>query len=386
MTRLWIVAKWEFASTVNRVGFIATIASLPLFHLAIGLLLAFSLSDTPKIASRAKEVVVVDGHGVLAGGRPDGAVVADEAEALHRLEDGRATAVFVLADDYLQTGRLRQYAKSTSGLFRHAELVSSRERARAIIREGLLSPKLPAPVAARAIDPATSIEAFVVDSQGRMRPDSDSPLAIVSGAFGVCLLLSISIFMSSGLLQQAMVAERQNRVLEVLLVSVRPLPLLAGKVLGLSAAGLLQVGAYGAFIVTAAPIALGTFDLPMSTLLASMACFLAGYVLYACLMAGTGALGRSTQESTQIASVWMLCGALPIFFVASISSDGGSTLARALSWFPLTAPVALMLRIGVSAVSPLEMAGALGLTLVTAAAALLGSAALVRRVTIAGAR
>jgi ABC-2 type transport system permease protein len=148
----------------------------------------------------------------------------------------------------------------------------------------------------------------------------------------------------------------------------------------------MQIGTYLAFLLAAGPEALGIAEVPMATLWWSAACFLAGYVLYGCLMAANGALGRSTQESAQIATVWMVAGALPLFFLGSITADGTSAIARILTWIPLTAPVALLLRIATESVSTIELAGALVLTLVTAAAALAVSAALLRRLTIAGAR
>jgi ABC-type Na+ efflux pump permease subunit len=103
-------------------------------------------------------------------------------------------------------------------------------------------------------------------------------------------------------------------------------------------------------------------------------------------MAATGALGRGTQESAQIATVWVIVGAVPLFLIGSIRADGSSMLARVLSWIPLTSPVTLLLRLGVDAVSPLELSGALLLTLAAAAGALVVSSTLLRRVTIAGAR
>ena len=182
-------------------------------------------------------------------------------------------------------------------------------------------------------------------------PDPVTPLGALSGVFGLCLLLSLAIFMSSGLLQQAMTVERQNRVLEVILALVRPSTLLVGKVLGLSAAGILQVGVY--LMLVSWP---GAGDarhgaLPAATIGAAFACFVAGYMFYACLMAATGALGRDTQESAQIATTWILIGASPLFLLGSISAHPSSTIARVLSWIPLTSPMALLLRIGADGVS-----------------------------------
>lgn len=103
-------------------------------------------------------------------------------------------------------------------------------------------------------------------------------------------------------------------------------------------------------------------------------------------MAATGALGRGTQESAQIGAAWVVVGALPLFLVGSISADGASTLARVLTWIPLTSPVTLLLRVGAGAVSSFELTAALLVTLASAAGALVVSSMLLRRVTIAGAR
>lgn len=62
-------------------------------------------------------------------------------------------------------------------------------------------------------------------------------------------LLTISIFMSSGYLLQGIAEEKQNRVIEILLSSVTPTQLLTGKMMGLGAAGLLQVVFYVVLLV-----------------------------------------------------------------------------------------------------------------------------------------
>ena len=372
MRRLWIVAGWEFTTTVFRVSFVATALMLPLLHIGLALLLGHSLKVVTADAREKKPIAILEG--------------TEEPRGMVMLRENRVDAVFVLEPDYVETGRLRAYTRLQTGLFQFADGQERRERAETLLRQRLLSPHLPGPLTARVVAPIENLEAFTVDRDGGIRRRDETPLALLTGAFGLTLLLSLSIFMSSGVLQQAMVAERQNRVLEVLLVCIKPLPLLAGKVIGLAGAGLIQIGIYLAFLVAGAPMALTLVDVPPATVGAAAACFGVGYVLYACLMAGTGALGRGTQESAQIATVWMVVGALPLFFIAPMTSDGTSVLARALTWFPPTAPSALLLRIGTGSVSFMELSGALALTLAAAAGALAISARLLRRVTIAGAR
>lgn len=383
MKRVWIVARWEFIAAVTRTSFIVMALGLPLVHVGLAGLMGLSMQRAIREPAAVKPILVVDSRGVLRDGLAGGdTIVRDEAGALHELRAGRAEAVFTMADDYLESGRLRAYAARRPGLLGFSDAMNRRERAAAVIRRSLVPPSMSEAAAARLLSPVTEVARFHLGPDGAAVPAPASPLAVLGGIFGVCFLLSLSIFMASGLLQQAMVTERQNRMLEVLLVSVSPLTLLTGKVAGLAAAGLVQIGVYLALTLTVAPAALGLFDISVSVILWSAACFAVGYVLFACLMAATGAIGRDTQESGQIATVWMLGGAAPMFFITFISEDPGSVLARALSWFPLTSANALLLRLGSGGVPAIELVGALSVALASAAAALVLSAALLRRVAV----
>ena len=384
MNRIWIVARWEFLATVARAGFIVTVLTLPMVHLGLAWLLGTSIRTVTE-AGGHKPVAVVDRDGLLRDAPPGRDVImGDEAEAMRELAEGRLDAVFVLGDRYLETGSMQAFTMRPPGLFGFADAVARRERAASVVRHGLLGPVVPAAVASRVVDPVPKVVSFHIDREGRFVQDPASPFSALSGVFGLCLLLSLSIFMSSGLLQQAMTVERQNRVLEVVLALIPPSTLITGKVLGLSAAGLLQVGVYLMLVIGPAPAILGMAALPAATTASAFACFAAGFVFYACLMAATGALGRDTQESAQIATTWILIGASPMFLVGSISAHPSSTVAHVLSWIPLTSPVALLLRIGADGVSTLELVGALLTTIVCAGGALAVSAALLPRVSIAG--
>ena len=73
----------------------------------------------------------------------------------------------------------------------------------------------------------------------------------------------MSIFFSAGFLQQGTVEDRQNRVMEILLSSVTAEQLLVGKLLGLGAAGLLQVGLYVVLVIIPGTTVLSFFDVPL---------------------------------------------------------------------------------------------------------------------------
>ena len=119
----------------------------------------------------------------------------------------------------------------------------------------------------------------------------------------------------------------QNRMLEVVLSIITPAALLTGKVAGLSAAGLLQLGVYLSVALVAGPMLGGGAGISGATLIWSGVVFVAGYMLFAVLLAGSGALARDPQESTQVASLWLLLAAMPFFLITHIGAHPASMVA-----------------------------------------------------------
>jgi ABC-type Na+ efflux pump permease subunit len=128
-------------------------------------------------------------------------------------------------------------------------------------------------------------------------------------------------------------------------VSARTDELLVGKLIGLAGAGLMQVGIYVLLLVVPGIMVLAIIQVPMMKLALALVYFVLGYTLFASLMTGTGMLGRSAQESAQLSAIWTRTSASPIFFLAAISAAPNGALARVLSFFPLTAPVTMMIRL-----------------------------------------
>ncbi len=82
----------------------------------------------------------------------------------------------------------------------------------------------------------------------------------------------------------------------------------------------------------------------------SMTYFLLGYLLFGTLMATAGALGTSMQEGQQISGIFSLGVAAPFMAISFIFANPNSALAVALSYIPLTSPVTMMLRLGLTPV------------------------------------
>lgn len=213
-------------------------------------------------------------------------------------------------------------------------------------------------VATRAIGtPGPPIEVITLPRTGTSRG-----IAYVAALLLYLAILTYGVFISSGI-----VTEKATRVVEVILSAVRPIELLAGKVVGL---GLLSLSQFGLLAVVALGTAeIGGVDLPTGAPLAialAVLFSLLGYLLYACAFAVAGSL-VSRQEDLQSASAPLTIVLVAGFVLTqfTLSSPNG-TLAKTLSLIPPTAPLAMPSRVALSDVPAWQIALSAGLTLATA--------------------
>jgi ABC-2 type transport system permease protein len=166
-------------------------------------------------------------------------------------------------------------------------------------------------------------------------------------AFVAVLLLYGQLIAFGFWLAAGIVEEKTSRIVEVLLATIRPRELLAGKILGIGIVGLgqlLLIGVVGSAIAVAA----GTLDLAgdaVGALAVVLAWFVLGYAFYSCLFAVAGALvprQEDVQNSTGPLTL-MLVGSFLLSFKAI--EDPGGGLATALSFVPPTAPMIAPVRL-----------------------------------------
>jgi ABC-2 type transport system permease protein len=383
MKKALLVARWEFLTTVTRKAYIFAVVAMPLFYGGMFALAGFAGRSASTSASRVPTGLVDNAHIVdlafaseqaakrdqpaasrpsdVLFGRPDqfaaaaqtlraGALVgySDLDMALKALGAQQVAQVFVVEEDYLTTGAITVYARERNMLAQPVDRQRQTQVADAI-RASLLKTSMSGDRLTRAFAPTTSISRMKVDQQGHAQEDRDSTgFGPFAGPFSVFLLLTMAVFFSAGFLQQATVADRQNRMIEILLSSIDPTELLVGKVIGLGGAGLLQVAIYVVLVIVPGAALLSIFQLALGKLALSIVYFVIGYLLFACLMAGTGMIGRTAQEAAQLSVLWTLTAAAPMFFFVNLLTAPNGLLARVLSFFPLTSPVTMMLRLTVT--------------------------------------
>lgn len=358
MGKVLLILRHEFVMTVTRRSFLFVAVALPL----IGALVFFgagALSQSaPEVISGGGDAGAATGEaGSLPAGYVDQAglirtlpedipaetlrAYPDEAAAARALAAGEISSYYVIPADYVATGQLLLVKPDPNPITGDPQAW----RMRWILLVNLLDGDTE--LAQRVFDP---MDLHVTSLAPAAERDPDSPLAFAV-PYATLMIFYMVILMASSLLLNSINGEKKNRVMEILMVSITPRQMLAGKILGLGAAGLLQtviwtVAGYTVLTLGGQTLNLPPgFALPTSILIWGLVFFVLGYLVYASFMAGLGALAPSLREASQATFVIISPLIVPLFFVNQLISEPNGPLATVFSLFPLTAPITMMARL-----------------------------------------
>ena len=166
---------------------------------------------------------------------------------------------------------------------------------------------------------------------------------------------------------RSIIEEKTSRVFEVLLATIKPDELLAGKILGVGAVGLTQVGIWMAVagLLAARAGAAAGIAISMPQMMFFIIYFVLGYALYSSVAAALGAMTNSEQELQQLNMFLMM----PLFFcmlmLFPVINSPNSLLSKVVSQIPFCAPLLMDLRISISMPQPWEIGLSIALILVT---------------------
>ena len=373
------VATFEFVATVKRTGYLVATFGMPLFMAAYAGIVAIPAYYAEKSDRLPNVYGVIDRAGVLgmsseisAASRLPESVrqaleVAGQARALddalafanfvfrpYKTEQEAQDALvarqikgfYVLPEDYVASGRITAYSPETFSF----SSGDSRDALAELLRGRLVAGRVDQTLAARIIDPIDRTTRYAVTRTGELR-DGNAASAVLRLAVPLLfmVLFLLSVLMTSGYLMQGTATEKENKVVEVLLASANPDEILAGKLLGLGGAGLLQIGVWLAMVLTTGlgivPLLLTSgVALPWTGVALAIPFFILAFLFFGGLMLGTGSLGSNMREAQQLAMIWSLTAALPMMLMAVLMKDPHGTLARILTWLPFTAGPVVVLR------------------------------------------
>ena len=226
------------------------------------------------------------------------------------------------------------------------------------------------------------LELRTLEADGAERRAEIRDVLFQWGPVAFVYLLWISIQLVTQMLLSSTVEEKSGRLVEVLLAATGPLPVMAGKVLGIAAVGLVLVGTWLATFVAAAaglPALLGLpADLaPIATdptyLASFVVYYLLGYLFYAALLCGIGSLCTSLREAQTLAIPVQGALFVPLLAMVPIARDPSGTLAQVLTWLPPFTPFVMMNRAAQPPAVEVYAGTAVLMLLAVAAATLLGA-------------
>jgi ABC-2 type transport system permease protein len=401
MDKFWVVAKREYLERVRSRWFVVMTLFVPVFITAIFLIPAWVTARSAAGGS-SRNVIIVDATGTGLGQRVSdvlthdtttvaargaealptpkvrevtaAALPAAEDAAMHEVMNPKgAVGYLVLDDSTISTRRVRYVGRNASSIVDTDKLRGAVRQAFTglmLQREGV-KPETIALISNLSL----SMSQTRIDERGK---GGSGQAAIFLGVgIGVLLLMSI-IFHGQNVLR-GVLEEKSTRVAEVVISSIKPEMLLAGKVAGAGAVGLTQQVlwiAISAYLMTNfAPLVLKSAGVPISGGGAALGVslggltvglfvvvvlyFLFGFVFYASLLAAAGSMVNSEQDAQQAAMpvMYLLIGSW--LFVNSVIVNPTGTIAKVLSWLPFSSPIIMPMRMGLSPVPWTSIVGSL---------------------------
>jgi len=172
-----------------------------------------------------------------------------------------------------------------------------------------------------------------------------------ASAYALFFLMYFVILFYGMNVARSIIEEKTSRIFEVMLATIRPREMMAGKVLGVGAVGLTQVGIW---IVVAGILAqLGvmgagiSFPLTLVQVVFFIVFFVLGYLLYSSIAAALGAMTSSEQELQQLNMFLMLPLIACSVVIFRVVTDSDGLLARVFSFIPFCTPLIMYVRIAV---------------------------------------
>ena len=370
MRNIWLVFWHEYARQVLRKRFLLVLVSLPLIIVlsgGVGVLAVVVMMNNDPIG-------YVDHSGLLANPaapaktaerRVDMIPFVDDISAQQALEEGQIQGYYVVAEDYLRTGAVVLVAKEPVGENAQDDFVD-------FLKANLVKGLNPA-VAERLID-GSKIEVRALEDLTRKAGENDWVNLVIPLVMGIFLMLAVNT--SGGYLLQAVVEEKENPTMEIVITSISPEQLMAGKILGNLSVGLTQLLVWfavplGVFLGVRPFVPfLRDINLGGSYVWLSLAALPAAFVLVAALMATVGATATEAREAQQVAGLFTIPLFVPYWLITPLIESPNSLLAVGLSLFPLTAPVTLAARAAFTVLPAWQIVVSLGLLYAAAVGAL----------------
>ena len=302
------------------------------------------------VGDRATLQPVLQAQGKNVGADVTVVGLTDEAAARAALKTGDVDGALI--DAHGQAPRLLVQRKADNALTAAVQgAVSQLALGRQLAEAGITRIDVP------------QVEVTTLDP-GADRTGERTGVAIV----GIIVLYTLLILMGQ-FVAQGVVEEKSTRVVELLLATMRPWQLLAGKILGLGLLGLAQLVAISVVGVTGA-LAFDVVSLPgqlIGTVLSVVAWFILGYAFYAAVFAAAASLVSRQEDLASVITPTTILLVVGFFIALQSANDPAGSLATVTSFVPGLSPLVMPVRMAAGAAAAWEVVLAVVLMLVAIA-------------------
>jgi len=361
MNKTWIIARHEFLTAVKRTSYVLITLSFPILALlGMGIYQGVSMIGGEGAPPEEKVIGYVDDAGLINSSAGSDSIVfvayntSEEAESA--LLAGNISEYYFVPQDYIERGVVSRFTTKR-------ELAPSSETVKYIedlLIANLLREKADDEITARVQNPMVTVSFRVDPDTGEVLPPEN--LFVSLGLpFVFAFLFLMSLMFTSGFLFQGVSEEKENRLIEILLSSVSAKQLLTGKVMGLGAAGLLQIVVWFLAAIILAAIGSAYIDqlqgltIPPSLIVFGIIYFILGYLFYGILLAAIGSMGATARESNQLTAIVVLPAIIPLWIFGLFITNPDHIVFTVLTLFPLTAPIAAIMKLSIGSLPVWEM-------------------------------
>jgi ABC-2 type transport system permease protein len=372
-----VIAKREFVERVRSKWFVAGTLLGPIFMVAIVLVPALIAGQ----GGEGTKVQIADKTGVVA--EPLASMLREEnwqPEVIpantsddtlrERVRTKQINGFIVVPEDGLDGGIIRY--KGDNGSSQQVQITMRTLVRKVVQRQRGVRQKLSAN---QLDDLLKEVPVLAEHSTGK---ESSSGLATFFVGYIVAFILYMAITLYGVSVMRAVVVEKSSRVMEFMVAAVKPRALMGGKIIGVGAAGLLQIAiwlAMGAITLAYRDDILGLFgtsgggaalpSLDALQIVVVLLYFVLGYFFYSAMYAAAGATVSSEQEIQQVQMPITMLLVIGIVCLQVISNDPRGSTAQAMTMVPLWSPMLMPMRYVLGGATLGEVAISLGILMLS---------------------
>lgn len=356
------VAKFEYLKTIKKKSFWLATLFVPLFIGVVGLISGLSSVEAAKQMENPmsfSKIFIYDPQTVI---NPAFFVApyestTDVEASKEMVKADKAVVLVTLSDNYYNDLTSTFYYRKDADFMGTANLPSV---INAFVKQSAIS-GISNPGVINILNGQPKSTSYTYDENGTLVKEGFEKYLLPIASMVVFFM---AVYISSGFLLQSVSAEKENRMIETILSIVDKKSLMFGKMIGLMGVMFTQLSTWLIFGLGIYKVVMSKFSLPipidfnnidLSLLPLNIFLIIMGFLFFASIMIGTGAVGTGAEDSRNLSSIFIILSIFPMYLMQILLTSPNGPLSIVLSYFPFTSFMVLLIRNSFGALPTLEL-------------------------------